>query len=117
MLVVSAPPVNECLSQAAEITISGEGGAEEKVDEDSGACHQMFRTRAQAEAFIEDWKQSFAHVYLAKIMEALDRGLRPLDMKLSVADVLKKTDAAATDDLDELKLKNLSIKEEYQGEM
>jgi hypothetical protein len=84
------------------------------VKEVSGACHKRFRTRSQAEAFIEDWKDSFADVWRRKIREALDQGLKPCDMKLSVEGILygpdKQTEDA--DALDKVKLDNLSLKEE-----
>jgi hypothetical protein len=37
-------------------------GTEPEVKDISGACHKRFRTRAQAEAFVEDWKESYADV-------------------------------------------------------
>ncbi len=84
------------------------------MKEVSGACHKRFRTRSQAEAFIEDWKDSFADVWRRKIREALDQGLKPCDMKLSVEGILygpdKQTEDA--DALDKVKLDNLSLKEE-----
>jgi hypothetical protein len=84
------------------------------VKEISGACHKRFRTRSQAEAFIEDWKDSFADVWRRKIREALDQGLKPCDMKLSVEGILygpdKQTEDA--DAWDKVKLDNLSLKEE-----
>lgn len=84
------------------------------MKEISGACHKRFRTRSQAEAFIEDWKDSFADVWQRKIREELDQGLKPYDMKLSVEDILygpdKQTEDA--DALDNVKLDNLSLKEE-----
>ncbi|KAL3421822.1 hypothetical protein PVAG01_05978 [Phlyctema vagabunda] len=87
---------------------------EQEVKEVSGACHKRFRTRSQAEAFIEDWKDSFADVWRRKIREALDQGLKPCDMKLSVEGILygpdKQTEDA--DALDKVKLDNLSLKEE-----
>lgn len=36
------------------------------------ACHKRFETRDQAEAFIENWKQSFADTYRTEIKKALD---------------------------------------------
>lgn len=35
---------------------------------------------AQAEAFIEDWKESYAEIWYELIKEALDRGFRPRDI-------------------------------------
>jgi hypothetical protein len=85
-----------------------------KVKEISGACYKRFKTRSQAEAFIEDWKDSFADVWRRAIREVLDQGLRPRDMKLSVEGILhgpdKQTEDA--DALDEVKLDKLSLKEE-----
>ena len=56
---------------------SGKTGALEEIHEITGACHKRFKTRAQAEAFIEDWKESFADVWRREVRRALDRGLRP----------------------------------------
>lgn len=36
---------------------------------------------AQAEAFIEDWKESYAEVWCELIKEVLDRGFRPRDIQ------------------------------------
>lgn len=66
-------------------------GTEEEVDKFSGACHKRFRTEEQAKAFIEDWKESFAEVCRREIKKELDKGLRPKDMKLSVASILQET--------------------------
>lgn len=59
---------------------SGENGAEREVTEEKGSCHKRFRTKAQAEAFIEDWKESYAEIWYELIKEALDRGFRPRDI-------------------------------------
>ena len=85
-----------------------------KVKEITGACHKRFRTRSQAEAFIEDWKESFADVWRSAIREGLDQGLRPRDMKISVEGILHETDEQTedADALDEVKLDRLSLKEE-----
>lgn len=84
------------------------------MKEISGACHKRFKTRPQAEAFIKDWRDSYADVWRRVIREGLDQGLRPCDMKLSVEGILhgpdKQTDDA--DALDEVKLDKLSLKEE-----
>ncbi|CAI9629792.1 unnamed protein product [Alternaria burnsii] len=40
----------------------GPGGAQENVDGFHGACHKKFRTKEQAEAFIENWKETYAEV-------------------------------------------------------
>ena len=66
----------------------GSGKMKPEVEEYSGACHKHFRTHAQAEAFIEDWKISFAGVCGRVIKEGLDRGLRPTDMKLDLRGIL-----------------------------
>ncbi|KAJ6118768.1 SinR repressor/SinI anti-repressor dimerization [Penicillium samsonianum] len=57
----------------------GRCGAEKEVQKEPGSCHKKFRTRAQAEAFIEDWKESHADVWRELIKEVLDQGLRPRD--------------------------------------
>ena len=87
---------------------------ESEVKEITGACYKRFRTRTQAEAFIEDWKESFADVWRRAIREGLDQGLRPRDMKLSVEGILYGTDEQTedADALDEVKLDRLSLKEE-----
>ncbi|CAN9302553.1 unnamed protein product [Alternaria alternata] len=60
----------------------GPGGAQENVHEFPGACHKKFRTKEQAEAFIEDWKETYAEVWRRALKKALDEGLRPQDLKL-----------------------------------
>ncbi|KAF3392609.1 hypothetical protein F1880_008939, partial [Penicillium rolfsii] len=55
----------------------GESGAEKEVTEEKGSCHKRFRTMAQAEAFIEDWKETYAQIWHEIIKNALDRGHRP----------------------------------------
>jgi hypothetical protein len=62
----------------------------EEIHEIPGACFKRFKTMAQAEAFIEDWKESFADVWRREVKMALDRGLRPRNMKLSVEGILHK---------------------------
>ncbi|KAI2788539.1 hypothetical protein POX_e06557 [Penicillium oxalicum] len=57
----------------------GENGAEKEVTEEKGSCHKRFRTMAQAEAFIEDWKETYAQIWHEIIKNALDRGHRPLN--------------------------------------
>ncbi|KAJ5896413.1 uncharacterized protein N7473_005812 [Penicillium subrubescens] len=59
----------------------GRYGAEREVSKQSGSCHKKFRTRAQAEAFIEDWKESYADVWRNMIKEVLDQGFRPRDIE------------------------------------
>lgn len=72
----------------------------EEIREVSGACHKHFRTREQAEAFIEDWKNSYADVWRAEIKKALDEGLRPWDMKFNLEGILQK--GQLCDDVDKL---------------
>lgn len=70
---------------------SGDGGSEPQVKEVSGACHQKFRTLTQAEAFIEDWKKSFADACGRALKDILDHGYRPNNMKLNLESFLSKT--------------------------
>lgn len=58
---------------------SGEDGAEKEVSGRNGSCHKRFRTMAQAEAFIEEWKETYAEIWCEMIKDALDRGYRPLN--------------------------------------
>ena len=67
---------------------SGKTGALEQIHEISGACHKRFKTEVQAKAFIEDWKESFADLWRREVKQALDRGLRPRDMKVSIDGIL-----------------------------
>ncbi|KAK8013572.1 hypothetical protein PG991_009165, partial [Apiospora marii] len=80
----------------------------------SGVCHKHFRTRAQAEAFIEDWKQSYTEVYAMVLKQALDQDLRPRDLKMNLEDILEKPEAAAENKncVDSLKMSLLDIKGE-----
>lgn len=89
------------------------GMTEPNVKDISGACYKRFKTRSQAEAFIEDWKDSFADVWRRVVREGLDQGLRPCDMKLSVEGILHRPEeqTEAADTLDEVKLDKLSLKE------
>ncbi|KAH8691794.1 hypothetical protein BGW36DRAFT_386330 [Talaromyces proteolyticus] len=87
----------------------GEFGAEAKVNEFSGSCHKAFRTRAQAEAFIEDWKDTYAEIWRRDIRKALDQGLRPENMKVQVEKILSSQESSDLSD----KLNALSVKEEY----
>ncbi|ORY61000.1 uncharacterized protein BCR38DRAFT_349462 [Pseudomassariella vexata] len=88
-------------------------GSEPEVKEISGACHKRFKTRAQAEAFIEDWKESYADVWRRAIKEGLDKDRRPHDMKVKVKGILRAIDrdTEGTDDLDKVKLDKLSLTE------
>ncbi|BCS00025.1 RNase H1/viroplasmin domain-containing protein [Aspergillus luchuensis] len=58
------------------------GKTKPEVDRFDGACHKHFRTHSQAEAFIEDWKNSYADVCRREIKAKLDQGFRPPNMKL-----------------------------------
>lgn len=97
------------LSEELLTKSSGKPGAKEEVNEFSGACHQHFRTRAQAEAFIEDWKDSYADIWRSAIREALDQGFRTVDMKIEVGDILSLPES--DDILDGLKMDKLRIKD------
>lgn len=55
-----------------------------------GACYDSFPTRKDAEAFIKDWNQAVAEVYMMEIKAALDKGLRPWDMQFDVAGLFQK---------------------------
>lgn len=96
------------------MSYSGTKGSEQEIKEISGACHKGFRTYAQAESFIEDWKESFADVWRRAIREGLDQGLRPCDMKLSLEGILLPTETIVDglDILDGVGLDKLSLKEE-----
>ena len=89
------------------------GKAEPEVKYVSGECHKRFRTLDQAEAFIEDWKETFADVYRGAIKDALDRGFRPNNMKLSTEGILHKSGEKTenTDIVDELNFGKLTIKQ------
>lgn len=71
----------------------GSGKVKPMVETVPGACHKHFRTHAQAEAFIDDWKTSFADISRRVIKEKLDRGFRPQDMKLNFEGMLRPTSA------------------------
>lgn len=60
---------------------SGKCGAEREVLKQAGSSYKKFKTKAQAEAFIEDWKKSYADVWRAVIKEVLDQGFRPRDIE------------------------------------
>lgn len=57
------------------------------------ACYEGFAARADAEAFIEYWKQTVAEVYRMEIKKALDEGLRPRTMSFNIAGLLSRDDA------------------------
>jgi hypothetical protein len=69
---------------------SGPEGALEDIREISGACHKHFRTKEQAEAFIEDWKEAYAEVWRRAVKGALDEGLRPQNMNLDTKEILRR---------------------------
>jgi hypothetical protein len=85
---------------------SGKRGAKKEVNEFSGACHKHFRTCAQAEAFIEDWKDSYADIWRSAIREALDQGLRPVDMEFEARAILRLPER--DDIMEELEMDKLS---------
>lgn len=58
------------------------------MDGVSGGCHKHFRTRAQAEAFIVDWRQTVAELYRREIEKALYQGCKPFSMELSIKGLL-----------------------------
>jgi len=72
---------------------SGRTGSLEEIQEFQGACHKRFKTKAQEQAFIEDWKESCADVWRSEVKKALDRGLRPKDMKFGTEDILQQPNA------------------------
>ena len=61
----------------------------EEIHEVSGACHKRFRTREQAEAFMEDWIKTYAEVWRREMKKKLNQGFRPYDMKLDTEGVLR----------------------------
>jgi hypothetical protein len=76
----------------ALILDSGPTGASREIEQISGACHKHFKTKEQAEAFIDDWKESYAEVWRRAVKEALDNGLRPRDMKLDTKEILHEVE-------------------------
>lgn len=75
----------------------GDKGSRPQVETISGACHKVFRTRAQAEAFIEDWKESFSDVFRRALKQMMDQGHRPNNMKLQLEAILSRTSPLADD--------------------
>ena len=71
------------------MTYSGAEGALEEIHEVNGACHKRFRTREQAEAFMEDWIKTFAEVWRREMEKKLNQGFRPHDMKLNTEGILR----------------------------
>jgi hypothetical protein len=63
------------------INSSGKRGAKKQITEEPGSCHKSFRTMAQAQAFIEDWKASYTAIWCELIQEALDGGFRPHEIQ------------------------------------
>lgn len=61
------------------------------------ACHEKFKTKQQANAFIQDWKESVASIYKDAILKALDEGKRPVDMTFDVS-ALFEVRAVKTED-------------------
>ena len=73
------------------------------------ACYKQFKTRHEADAFIEAWKTSFADTYRREIKKALDQGFRPHDMKFGVQGILHEieTDIEHAGDLDKFNELNI----------
>lgn len=92
----------------------GYSETEREVTGFSDACYQRFGTRAEAEGFIEDWKESFADVWRRAIREGLDQGLRPCDMRLGLEGILCGIEikVEGSDILDGLMLGRLVLEEE-----
>lgn len=79
---------------------------------------------AQAEAFIEDWKESYAEVWCGLIKESLDRGFRPRgieafrprEMELIIKQFLyKPSDCIEVDEITK-KAVQLSLQDSEQKE-
>jgi hypothetical protein len=70
---------------------------------------------AQAEAFIEDWKESFADVWRREVKKGLDRGLQPLDMKFSIEGILHEGGEDSVADVEDI-AKQFDTKLELDGE-
>ncbi|CAI6226428.1 unnamed protein product [Periconia digitata] len=66
----------------------GDKGAFEETDKAPYACHKHFRTEAQAEAFIEDWKEAYAEVIYRAVKEGFSKGMKPRDLKLNLVESL-----------------------------
>lgn len=64
---------------------SGKKGSEREVHEVSGNCHKFFRSQEQAEAFLEDWKQTVVDLYCTSMMKALNGGRRPQTIDFDVS--------------------------------
>ena len=62
----------------------------EEIQEFQSACHKRFKPKAQAQAFIEDWKESYANVRRSEVKKALDRGLQLKDTKFGTEDILQE---------------------------
>ena len=89
MFLVRAQIFTSCFSfDDSNILSSGKNGCKCQVDKVSGACHKHFKTKGQADAFIEDWKESVARIYYQAIKKALDDGKRPCDMNFDISGLL-----------------------------
>lgn len=86
-----------CLLLYFAYQLRGDKGSRPQVETISGACHKVFRTRAQAEAFIEDWKESFSDVFRRALKQMMDQGHRPNNMKLQLEAILSRTSPLADD--------------------
>lgn len=97
------------------VMIAHEFGSEKvkpMVETFPGACHKCFRTNAQAKAFIEDWKISFADVCRKIIKEKLDQGSRPQDIMLDCGKILSLTSAdGESEDISRDMKKKLNLKD------
>ena len=91
---------------------TGYSETEREVKGFSDACYQRFGTRAEAEGFIEDWKESFADVWRRAIREGLDQGLRPCDMRLGLEGILCGTEIKVESSDIGVMLGRLVLKEE-----
>jgi len=70
------------------IECSGSKGVLEETDKAPNACHKRFRTEAQAEAFIEDWKEAYAEVVYRAVKKELSRGMKPRNLELNLEELL-----------------------------
>ncbi|KAJ5523287.1 hypothetical protein N7513_012831 [Penicillium frequentans] len=98
----------------------GKTGSEKEVKKVTGSCHKRFRTRAQAEAFIEDWNETCAEIWSKPINKEPDQGFRPRDTEASRPYKMMQTtgvflqEPVALADIDELEKKTtkLSLQDE-----
>ncbi|KZL87252.1 ribonuclease h1 [Colletotrichum incanum] len=91
----------------------GQTQALSQLHETPGACCKKFRTKEQAEAFIEEWKQAVADVLVRSIREALDQGMRPKDMSLDISGLFdwNQNDTDSHDEAVGLDFEALSIQD------